>query len=96
MRTFRGGLLIGLAVAVLVAVIAIVYEFYDTRTLKRTVRRGEVFCGVNVGLPGFSSQDEKGNWTGFDVDFCRELTALRDDFWLSHTAIPAVIIRESG
>jgi len=75
MRTFRGGLLIGLAVAVLVAVIAIVYEFYDTRTLKRTVRRGEVFCGVNVGLPGFSSQDEKGNWTGFDVDFCRAVAA---------------------
>jgi general L-amino acid transport system substrate-binding protein len=75
MRTFRGGLLIGLAVAVLVAVVAIVYEFYDTRTLKRTVRRGEVFCGVNVGLPGFSSQDEKGNWTGFDVDFCRAVAA---------------------
>jgi general L-amino acid transport system substrate-binding protein len=75
MRTFRGGLLIGLAVAVLVAVVAIVYEFYDTRTLKRTVRRGEVYCGVNVGLPGFSSQDEKGNWTGFDVDFCRAVAA---------------------
>jgi general L-amino acid transport system substrate-binding protein len=75
MRTFRGGLLIGLAVAVLVAVVAIVYEFYDTRTLKRTVRRGEVFCGVNVGLPGFSSQDQKGNWTGFDVDFCRAVAA---------------------
>src|ERR1700739_960423 len=74
-RSFRGGLLIGLAVAVLVAVSAIVYEFYDTRTLKRTVRRGEVFCGVNVGLPGFSSQDEKGNWTGFDVDFCRAVAA---------------------
>jgi general L-amino acid transport system substrate-binding protein len=75
MRTFRGGLLIGLAVAVLVAIVAIVYEFYDTRTLKRTVRRGEVYCGVNVGLPGFSSQDEKGNWNGFDVDFCRAVAA---------------------
>jgi general L-amino acid transport system substrate-binding protein len=75
MRTFRGGLLIGLAVAVLVAVIAIVYERYDTRTLKRTVRRGEVLCGVNKGLPGFSNPDEKGNWTGFDVDFCRAVAA---------------------
>src|SRR6202012_1702967 len=74
-RTFRGGLLIGLAVAVLVAVCAIVYEFYDTRTLKRTVRRGEVFCGVNKGLPGFSNPDGKGNWTGFDVDFCRAVAA---------------------
>jgi general L-amino acid transport system substrate-binding protein len=80
MRTFRGGLLIGLAVAVLVAAVAIVYEFYDTRTLKRTVRRGEVLCGVNTGLPGFSIPDEKGNWTGFDVDFCRAVaSAIFDD-----------------
>jgi len=75
MRTFRGGLLIGLAIAVLVAAAAIVYEFYDTRTLKRTVRRGEVLCGVNAGLPGFSIPDDKGNWTGFDVDFCRAVAA---------------------
>jgi general L-amino acid transport system substrate-binding protein len=75
MRTFRGGLLIGLAVAVLVAALAITYELYDTRTLKRTVRRGEVLCGVNKGLPGFSIPDDKGNWTGFDVDFCRAVAA---------------------
>jgi general L-amino acid transport system substrate-binding protein len=75
MRTFRGGLLIGLAVAVLVGAVAITYELYDTRTLKRTIRRGEVLCGVNKGLPGFSIPDEKGNWTGFDVDFCRAVAA---------------------
>ena len=75
MRTFRSGLLIGLAVAVLVGALAVVYELYDTRTLKRTIRRGEVLCGVNKGLPGFSIPDEKGNWTGFDVDFCRAVAA---------------------
>jgi len=75
MRTFRGGLLIGLAVAVAVGAIAITYERYDTRTLKRTMRRGEVLCGVNRGLPGFSAPDDKGNWTGFDVDFCRAVAA---------------------
>ena len=74
-RTFRGGLLIGLAVAVLVGAVAVVYELYDTRTLKRTIRRGEVLCGVNKGLPGFSIPDEKGNWSGFDVDFCRAVAA---------------------
>src|SRR6266581_6460285 len=73
--TFRGGLLIGLAVAVAVAAVAITYERYDTRTLKRTIRRGEVLCGVNAGLPGFSIPDDKGNWTGFDVDFCRAVAA---------------------
>jgi general L-amino acid transport system substrate-binding protein len=75
MRTFRGGLLIGLAVAVLVGAVAVIYELYDTRTLKRTIRRGEVLCGVNKGLPGFSIPDDKGNWTGFDVDFCRAVAA---------------------
>jgi general L-amino acid transport system substrate-binding protein len=75
MRTFRGGLLIGLAVAVAVAAAAVTYERYDTRTLKRTIRRGEVLCGVNKGLPGFSIPDDKGDWTGFDVDFCRAVAA---------------------
>jgi general L-amino acid transport system substrate-binding protein len=75
MRTFRGGLLIGLLVAVAVAAVAVTYQLYDTRTLKRTVRRGEVLCGVNKGLPGFSIPDDQGNWTGFDVDFCRAVAA---------------------
>jgi general L-amino acid transport system substrate-binding protein len=75
MRTFRGGLLIGLAVAVAIAALAIAYERYDTRTLKRTIARGEVLCGVNAGLPGFSIPDDKGNWSGFDVDFCRAIAA---------------------
>ena len=51
------------------------YERHDSRTLKRTVKRGEVLCGVNAGLPGFSIPDDKGNWTGFDVDFCRAVAA---------------------
>ena len=72
---FRSGLLIGGAVAVAVAAAAITYERYDTRTLKRTKNRDAVFCGVNTGLPGFSSMDDKGNWSGFDVDFCRAIAA---------------------
>src|SRR5258708_33010968 len=75
LRTFRGGLLIGVGVAVAGAAGAITYERDDTRSLKRTVRRGEVLCGVNAGLAGFSIPDDKGNWTGFDVDFCRAVAA---------------------
>ena len=73
--TFRTGLLIGCAIAVAVAAAAFAYDRYDTKTLKRTIRRDAVFCGVNTGLPGFSSADEKGNWSGFDVDFCRAIAA---------------------
>jgi general L-amino acid transport system substrate-binding protein len=73
--TFRTGLLIGCAIALAVAAAAFAYDRYDTKTLKRTIRRDAVFCGVNTGLPGFSSADEKGNWSGFDVDFCRAIAA---------------------
>ena len=37
--------------------------------------RGYVICGVNAGLPGFSAQDEEGNWSGLDVDFCKAIAA---------------------
>src|SRR5712691_9778457 len=72
---FRTGLLIGCALAVAVAAAAISYIRYDVNTLKRTIQRGAVFCGVNTGLPGFASADDKGTWTGFDVDFCRAIAA---------------------
>ena len=72
---FRSGLAIGSAIAIAIAAAAITYERYDTRTLKRTKNRDAVFCGVNTGLPGFSNVDDKGNWSGFDVDFCRAIAA---------------------
>jgi general L-amino acid transport system substrate-binding protein len=72
---FRSGLSIGLAIALLIAAGAIIYERYDTKTLKRTKNREAVLCGVNPGLPGFSSADAQGNWSGFDVDFCRAIAA---------------------
>ncbi len=74
-RTFASGLTLGVVIAVAVAAAAIAYERYDTRTLKRTVKRDAVLCGVNTGLPGFSIPDDKGNWSGFDVDICRAVAA---------------------
>jgi general L-amino acid transport system substrate-binding protein len=44
-------------------------------TLDRVRERGFLQCGVNTGLPGFSNADEKGNWTGIDVDICRAIAA---------------------
>ncbi len=37
--------------------------------------RGQLICGVNGALPGFSFIDENGENTGFDADFCRALAA---------------------
>ena len=44
-------------------------------TLRRVKRRGFLQCGVSQGLPGFSNPDERGNWSGIDVDFCRAIAA---------------------
>ena len=75
MWNFRTGLLIGGIIAVAVGIAAVIYDQYDTRTLRRTVKRGHVLCGVNTGLPGFSNADAKGEWSGFDVDFCRAVAS---------------------
>ena len=45
----------------------------DAQTLKTVKDRGMLSCGVSQGLPGFSSTDDKGNWTGIDVDVCRAI-----------------------
>src|SRR3954451_20094177 len=74
-RNFATGLLVGCIVAVGVAAAAVTYERYDTKTLKRTVRRGAGDCGGHTRVPGFSANDGKGNWSGFDVDFCRAIAA---------------------
>ena len=44
-------------------------------TLEDVKAKGFIQCGVSQGLPGFSSTDDKGNWTGLDVDFCRAMAA---------------------
>jgi len=45
------------------------------KTLDAIKARGQVVCGVNTSLPGFSAADESGRWTGLDVDICRALAA---------------------
>jgi general L-amino acid transport system substrate-binding protein len=47
----------------------------DAQTLKTVQDRGKLVCGVSQGLAGFSIKDDKGEWSGFDVDFCRALAA---------------------
>ena len=47
----------------------------SAQTLADTIERGNIRCGVNTGLPGFGFQDDAGEWTGFDVDYCRAVAA---------------------
>ena len=70
--------LAGLALAVAVA--GTTGAFAQAKRLDAVKARGTVLCGVSPGVPGFSSPDDKGNWTGIDVDYCRALaTAIFSD-----------------
>jgi general L-amino acid transport system substrate-binding protein len=44
-------------------------------TLAAVQERGNLICGVNGQLPGFSFLDPQGDYSGFDADFCRALAA---------------------
>ena len=44
-------------------------------TLDGVRAKGFVQCGVSQGLPGFSSPDDRGAWSGIDVDVCRAIAA---------------------
>ncbi|MDA7714145.1 amino acid ABC transporter substrate-binding protein [Candidatus Pelagibacter sp.] len=66
----------------LVAMVAVLFAFTTetmaakkSKTLKNTMKKGFVRCGVSQGLPGFSNADAAGNWTGVDVDVCRAVAA---------------------
>jgi general L-amino acid transport system substrate-binding protein len=47
----------------------------QTKTLDAVKQRGSLSCGVNTGLAGFSQPDDKGAWTGLDVDYCKAIAA---------------------
>lgn len=48
---------------------------FASPTLTAIKRRGRLNCGVHEGLVGFAYTDNRGEWRGFDVDFCRALAA---------------------
>jgi general L-amino acid transport system substrate-binding protein len=65
-----------LAIGTLISVIATsAIANAQTTTLSLVKQRGSLSCGVNIGLAGFSQPDDKGNWTGLDVDYCKAIAA---------------------
>jgi general L-amino acid transport system substrate-binding protein len=59
----------------LAAMIGFAAQAASAQTLKNVRERGTLICGVSQGLPGFSTPDDRGNWTGLDVDLCRAIAA---------------------
>ena len=45
------------------------------KTIDAIKARGQLVCGVNTGLAGFSAADSQGNWSGMDVDVCKAIAA---------------------
>ena len=45
------------------------------KTLDAIKARGQLVCGVNEGLAGFSAADSQGKWAGLDVDVCKAIAA---------------------
>ena len=45
------------------------------KTVDAIKARGQLICGVNTGLAGFSAADSQGNWSGLDVDVCKAIAA---------------------
>ena len=50
-------------------------SFASAGTLEDVKAKGFVQCGVNPSLIGFGVPDEKGVWSGLDVDFCRAVAS---------------------
>jgi len=44
-------------------------------TLATVKERGHLICGGNANVPGFGFLDTAGNYTGFDIDFCKAVAA---------------------
>jgi general L-amino acid transport system substrate-binding protein len=45
------------------------------QTLQTVTNRGRLICGVNSQVPGFGFVDADGNYSGFDVDYCKAIAA---------------------
>jgi general L-amino acid transport system substrate-binding protein len=64
-----------LTVAATVALLTTAGVAHAGATLDAIKKNGVIKCGISDGLPGFSYADEKGNYSGIDVDVCRAVAA---------------------
>jgi len=65
----------GLTAAATLALVTATTVANAGATFDAVKKKGFVQCGVNTALPGFSVANDKGQWTGLDVDVCRAVAA---------------------
>ncbi len=61
--------------AAIVSMSLVAQSSYASGTLENVKKKDMVSCGVSTGLAGFSQKDEKGKWSGLDVDLCKAVAA---------------------
>ncbi|MCC0026570.1 MAG: amino acid ABC transporter substrate-binding protein [Zhengella sp.] len=62
------------------AMLTVAASAASAATLDDVKAKGFVQCGVSTGLAGFSAPNDKGDWSGLDVDLCRAVaSAIFDD-----------------
>lgn len=74
-KPVKGATMIKRAILGVVAASGVAAGTASADVLDDIIARDELICGVNPGLAGFASPDANGNWTGFDVAFCKAVAA---------------------
>ena len=62
----------GLTLAVGIGVVGMSVQ---AATLDNVKSHGKLKCGVNTGLAGFGFPNDKGEWSGLDIDLCKGIAA---------------------
>src|SRR5262245_1011132 len=65
----------GAAAAALVLCICFGTPVHAQSRLDLVRKRGALVCGVTPGIRGFADVDDRGHYSGLDVDICRALAA---------------------
>ena len=68
-------LLAAAATVATLAFVSVTASAQTQSTLDTVKKRGQLICGVNTGLAGFSMADSQGKWTGLDIDMCNAVAA---------------------
>ena len=62
-------------IATVLSVALLVGHTAHASTLETVKARGELKCGIDGSIPGFSAPDDSGRMIGIDVDVCRSVAA---------------------
>ena len=66
---------VALSIALFLAILPQAPASAAETTLEIVRKRGQLICGVNGELPGFSAMNAAKKWEGLDVDYCRAVAA---------------------